>query len=305
MIVLKALSLNKGTLLLLAIFIFETVYIFSIISYLFFGDQYVPDSSYCNSLIQCMATNLYYGVSSGGQLVQFVDAAVWNRGAYTIFWILFNLFFYIVTVVILLNVILSVIVDTFGELRDKRVETEYHKANFCFICSIEREIFQRKGIDFSKHVEDDHNKWHYLYFFAHLKERKSKKQENQLTKQEEYVYRLISSRNSLHFFPLEKAMCLTTEEEEEALNAKMYQKVCEMEGKLQTNNNKVQQLTVLLASALEQIRTLKTQQPKPPIQKSFSNVDLSKLATTLKSPGNLMTSNLKNSFASRENSPRG
>ena len=56
------------------------------------------------------------------------------------------------------------------------------------ICNVDREVFQRRAIDFNRHTEDDHNKWHYLYFFAYLKERKHLNQTNMFTEQEEYPF---------------------------------------------------------------------------------------------------------------------
>lgn len=149
--------------------------------------------------------------------------------------------FYVATTIILLNVILGVIVDTFGQIRDKRAETEQDKTAACFvshflslfdlvwflkICNVDREVFQRRAIDFNRHTEDDHNKWHYLYFFAYLKERKLNSQLNQLTEQEEYVYQQISTNNIFKFFPVDTAICLrdteeTANQEEEELNAKI------------------------------------------------------------------------------------
>jgi hypothetical protein len=59
-------------------------------------------------------------------------------------------------------------------LRDAKSESEFSKANNCFICSVDRETFKRKGVDFNGHTKSDHNLWHYLYFFAYLKEQKMK-----------------------------------------------------------------------------------------------------------------------------------
>lgn len=44
--------------------------------------------------------------------------------------------FYVASTVILLNVILGVIVDTFGQIRDKRAETEQDKTAACFVSII-------------------------------------------------------------------------------------------------------------------------------------------------------------------------
>ena len=59
-------------------------------------------------------------------------------------------------------------------MRDAKSESEFSKANSCFICSVDRETFKRKGVDFNGHTQNDHNLWHYLYFFAYLKEQKMK-----------------------------------------------------------------------------------------------------------------------------------
>ena len=64
--------------------------------------------------------------------------------------------------------------SVFLELRDAKSESEFSKANSCFICSVDRETFKRKGVDFNGHTQNDHNLWHYLYFFAYLKEQKMK-----------------------------------------------------------------------------------------------------------------------------------
>ncbi len=42
--------------------------------------------------------------------------------------------------------VLASIVDTFGNLRDKRAESEQDKISTCFVCSIDRETFQQKAI---------------------------------------------------------------------------------------------------------------------------------------------------------------
>ena len=44
---------------------------------------------------------------------------------------------------ILFNIIFAVIVDKFGSLRDNRAAVLIDLNNRCFICSIEREVFQK------------------------------------------------------------------------------------------------------------------------------------------------------------------
>ena len=40
----------------------------------------------------------------------------------------------------------------------------------CFICSVQRAEFDRKGRGFDHHIKRDHNMWNYLYFMVKLNE---------------------------------------------------------------------------------------------------------------------------------------
>jgi len=121
-----------------------------------------------------------------------------------------------------------------------------------------------------------------------------RKQENQFSKQEAYVYNLINERKPLQFFPVERAMCLDTEAEEMESNTRLFQKVSDLEAKLNLNNNKLSQLAVLLAASMEQIRSFKSKANqaagpvpvKPPLSKKYSmmGLDLTKVADTVKRP---------------------
>jgi len=53
----------------------------------------------------------------------------------------FDLSFFIIVIVIGLNVIFGIIVDTFSELRDEKHRIEDDIQNYCFICSLPRFFF--------------------------------------------------------------------------------------------------------------------------------------------------------------------
>ena len=57
--------------------------------------------------------------------------------------VIFDILFYIVIGMILFNIIFAVIVDKFGQLRDNRAAVLSDMINRCFICAIEREVFQQ------------------------------------------------------------------------------------------------------------------------------------------------------------------
>lgn len=51
---------------------------------------------------------------------------------------MYDLLFFIVLIIIVLNLIFGVIIDTFGDLRTEKNEKEDILKNTCFICGLER-----------------------------------------------------------------------------------------------------------------------------------------------------------------------
>jgi hypothetical protein len=52
--------------------------------------------------------------------------------------IVFDLSFFLIVVIILLNIIFGIIIDTFAELRDNKRQMDDDMKNKCFICNIDR-----------------------------------------------------------------------------------------------------------------------------------------------------------------------
>jgi len=166
----------------------------------------------CDTLLECFASLMYWGVP-GGQLIQFLQPFFWPDSVHTFFWIVFVDLFFVVVGSFLINIFLAVIVDAFGQLRDAKMEAEDAKSSRCFICSNEMELFKRQGVDFRSHIENDHNIWHYLYFFVYLKEQ-FHKHDTELSESECELQEKINKRQFLSFFPIERAVSLQGEEEE-------------------------------------------------------------------------------------------
>lgn len=55
--------------------------------------------------------------------------------------ILYDMSFFIVLIIIVLNLVFGVIIDTFGDLRAERNEKDDILRNTCFICGLERGRF--------------------------------------------------------------------------------------------------------------------------------------------------------------------
>ena len=102
----------------------------------------------------------------------------------------FDLSFFIIVIVIGLNVIFGIIVDTFSELRDEKRRIEDDIQNYCFICSLPRFLYlfyfifkilifmiyfifsaefdRNSPGGFHYHSTVDHNMWNYLLFAVYL-----------------------------------------------------------------------------------------------------------------------------------------
>merc|ERR1711934_643080 len=70
--------------------------------------------------------------------------------------------------VIMLNILFGIIVDTFGQLRATKAESDKDISNICYICGLDRQTLDRKGNGFAIHIETDHQKWNYIKYIVRL-----------------------------------------------------------------------------------------------------------------------------------------
>ena len=55
-----------------------------------------------------------------------------------------DLLFYVVVIVMLLNIIFGIVIDTFAQQRDLQKQIKDDIDNVCFVCGIDRNTFDRK-----------------------------------------------------------------------------------------------------------------------------------------------------------------
>eukprot|EP01127_Copromyxa_protea_P020925 TRINITY_DN7066_c0_g1_i1.p1 TRINITY_DN7066_c0_g1~~TRINITY_DN7066_c0_g1_i1.p1 ORF type:complete len:1333 (+),score=282.87 TRINITY_DN7066_c0_g1_i1:578-4000(+) len=232
----KSITDNLLALFLTTVVAVEVVYILSIIAFSAFQGRYsVEDGSPCTTVAQCFFTNIYFGLPAAGGLYQFVgynihaDPYTGRLTGETIMWVAYNVIFFFFVAVVFLNIILGIIVDTFQKYRDDRETTARDLDSRCFICSLEREVFLQSGIDYSAHTEQQHNRLHYLYFFAYLKDKIAKKQTKSLSPLEAYIEQQISNRNFLRFLPFNRAISLEGEDEDVNIRKQLRQKFHNLE----------------------------------------------------------------------------
>eukprot|EP00760_Papus_ankaliazontas_P029805 PhM_4_TR4472/c0_g4_i1/m.50959/K04959/ITPR2; inositol 1,4,5-triphosphate receptor type 2 len=204
-----AILVNGWQLLMTALLGIATVYIFSIVGFVFFRDDFGSksdgssgvDTNNCDTLAECFVFSLGKGVRGGG-IGELLSDREWGSGTFA-FRELYDFSFFIVIIVVIMNIIFALIVDTFAELRDARQKIEDDMRNNCFICGIDAYTFDRQGEGFDNHTHLAHNLWHYLYFMHHIK----RKPESEYTGQESYVFNKMLRRD-LTFFPVNRSTSL-------------------------------------------------------------------------------------------------
>merc|ERR1711924_129777 len=77
-----------------------------------------------------------------------------------------DLLFFLLVLIILMNIIFGIIIDTFSELRETRKERERDTREFCFICGHDKLAFAKGngGPGFEHHIKEEHCLWSYLKF---------------------------------------------------------------------------------------------------------------------------------------------
>jgi inositol 1,4,5-triphosphate receptor type 1 len=188
---------------LLATFVLGVIilYIFSIISFVFFRNQYNMEGiSDCGSMLNCFVMHIDYGLraaptwgieNGGGYMQRYSGGGHWAGP------LLFDIIYNMIVVLILVAIISGVIIDKFSELREKKAKTDTDIRNVCFVCSINRDEFEKAAIKFDEHVHQDHSIESYSFFVMYLRG----KDPTDFTMQEAYVASCLR-REDTSFFPV-------------------------------------------------------------------------------------------------------
>lgn len=241
--VIRSVTRNGRSIVFTAILGIILVYIFSIVGYVFFQEDFVVDVNplsnspgdnqnvtenalaelesglaipeteekkehVCNTLLMCIVTTLNQGLRNGGGIGDVLRAPSKDESRYTAR-VLYDLLFYFVVIVIVLNLIFGVIIDTFADLRTEKQHQEEVLRNTCFICGLNRSAFDNKSVTFEHHIKREHNMWNYIYFFVLLKS----KEPTEYTGAECYVSNCLKERK-LDFFPRLRTAALNTDDQD-------------------------------------------------------------------------------------------
>eukprot|EP00457_Paulinella_chromatophora_P000056 gb/GEZN01000056.1/.p1 GENE.gb/GEZN01000056.1/~~gb/GEZN01000056.1/.p1 ORF type:complete len:2849 (-),score=516.65 gb/GEZN01000056.1/:313-8475(-) len=196
--VLQAVTKRPGQMVATAFLGFIMLYLYSVIGFVWFPDQYNftsdSDKIYnCQTMWGCLQRHLDLG---------FRTAPVWSTYR-PLLPVLYDLAFFFFIQIALVGLITAVIIDTFSEMRTDKDRIEDDVKNKCFLCCIDREIFEFHGKSFNQHMFEDHYLWNFVYLRKYLKD----KDATDRTGPEVYLHNMYEARN-IGFLPLKRAMFL-------------------------------------------------------------------------------------------------
>ncbi|CAL9704136.1 unnamed protein product [Knipowitschia caucasica] len=258
--VIKSVTRNGRSIVLTAVLALILVYLFSIVGYIFFKDDFIlevdrlPNTTLksggsltgefisggmcpgggegnctsgqlqetvseaefeasdvertCDSLLMCIVTVLSHGLRSGGGVGDVLRKPSKQEPLFAAR-VVYDLLFFFMVIIIVLNLIFGVIIDTFADLRSEKQKKEEVLKTTCFICGLERDKFDNKTVTFEEHIKEEHNMWHYLFFIVLVKVKDS----TEYTGPESYVAEMIKEHN-LDWFPRMRAMSLVSSDAE-------------------------------------------------------------------------------------------
>uniref|UniRef100_A0A670J049 Inositol 1,4,5-trisphosphate receptor n=1 Tax=Podarcis muralis TaxID=64176 RepID=A0A670J049_PODMU len=202
----------------------------------------------CDTLLMCIVTVLNQGLRNGGGVGDVLRKPSKDEPLFAAR-VVYDLLFYFIVIIIVLNLIFGVIIDTFADLRSEKQKKEEILKTTCFICGLERDKFDNKTVSFEEHIKAEHNMWHYLYFIVLVRV----KDPTEYTGPESYVAQMIVEKN-LDWFPRMRAMSLVSNEGDSEQN-----EIRNLHERLESTMSLVKQLSSQLAELKEQVVTHQNQ----------------------------------------------
>lgn len=217
-----------------------TVYIFAHLIYIEFGSHVPYDR--CNELLRCFQLTLGMGLRNGGGMGDHLDSTFKKQVGPRFF---VDILFFVMVIIVLLNVVFGIIIDTFAELREEKAEKEDDIQTKCFICSVDKSVFDKEGGRvYAEHIENEHNMWAYLKFMVYIWQQDQDDDDGL----EQYVRQCVEGGN-LEWFPVQTALRLEHLKEDSTNVLSMVQR---MQAVFASEMTKVQSETTEKYSALSE-----------------------------------------------------
>jgi len=203
--VLKSVWEPRSELKSTGILILACVCLFSIFVFQFFHKDFVDNHLVCQTLLFCFLECFNYGMRNGGGVGDSLHAH--NFEWHISHWAgrtVMDLIFFLLVNIILLNVVFGIIIDKFGDFRDKTFARTVDMENTCFICGKSRAQLSLY-VDYNDHVDIHHKVLNYWHFILYIKNKSKKSSGHKMTGLQQYVNSLVDE-GSWKWFPINRAL---------------------------------------------------------------------------------------------------
>ncbi|OON22954.1 RIH domain protein [Opisthorchis viverrini] len=294
--VIRSVTKNGRSILLTAVLALVIIYMYALLGYLFFRDDFLLDveansvekdschdadiasdspnrtllnctdpeqlsepfrERHCDSLRMCILTTLHEGIRNGGGIgdvlrrpsiqklpVDYPISFPLTKENHFLTRTIYDLSFFVIVIIIILNVVFGVIVDTFAALRQEKQDREELARNNCCVCGLQRPVFEQNGLSFDAHVKSEHNIWNYVYFVVLLRT----KSPAEYTGPESYVNGMLK-RKDLRWIPVR---CTLNIPMENRGHAKRNEEAAQLLEKIESTDKAVKKMERLLQNLTEQ-----------------------------------------------------
>lgn len=213
--ILRSITLNSNQLVLIGILGIIVIYIFSIVGFLSFSSYYsddfnsIPIITYCDNLVNCFISTMFTGIRQNGGIG---DALIQPERSDSQYWslMIYNILYFAIVINVLFSIVFGIIIDTFGELRDRNQAEQKDIQENCFICGNQRFLFEIRRINWGFHINMEHNPSAYLAFLIYIRHK-----DIEACKGTEKYVKEKMEKNDTGFFPLTALSLKTGEDDKE------------------------------------------------------------------------------------------
>ena len=193
--IIKAISQNSSQLFNTMILTLIIMFIYASISFTYFADHFSHESgdewkNYCYNLRTCFVSILNNGLRAGGGIGEALGQPTLSDSRFYLrTWL--DISFMLLILIVLLNIVFGIIIDTFGDMRNERNAWKSYASNTCLICDLTKTEIDSEGEGYYRHINVSHSIEDYIYFMIYVKN----KDLNDCDGIEQYVKRLSEDKN--------------------------------------------------------------------------------------------------------------
>lgn len=200
-VILKAVSASARNLIVLFVFALTVLFLFATIAFFNFSEAFNSDivgRATCDTLFSCYSKAfLVRSLAYGGGVIETAAEPYYGQNHWHTR-LIFDFLFFAVVIIICLNLVFSVLLDSFSKNREILEEREEAKRQFCYICCLSKtELDTLVPGGFLSHCKTHHNYVNYIAFFVYL----SLKEESEFTGPEQWVWNALREKSAI-FFPM-------------------------------------------------------------------------------------------------------